>query len=236
MASGGSHLINRPHLTFSSGAELSHCEQGGNQSLFTSQLSSAPRQRGRHSHAGLGVLGGAQRRLTATSRQGRGCVVIPGNVIFILSHKSACQEPKQPARATGGARPAARPRPRPPQRPCTSESDAVTAVPRGSRQPIHTVLGQGWVGAQEAALRLRALCPGSKCRNSVLPVTSSATHTRPEEPQHGPDQCSPFSLEEFRQDRTLRCVPGQGSLQDEDTGSKQVFNSGLRDEHKNMHL
>lgn len=28
--------------------------------------------------------------------QGRGCVVIPGNVILILSHKSACQEPKQP--------------------------------------------------------------------------------------------------------------------------------------------
>lgn len=31
-----------------------------------------------------------------SSSQGRGCVVIPGNVILILSHKSACQEPKQP--------------------------------------------------------------------------------------------------------------------------------------------
>lgn len=39
--------LNCPHLTFSSGAELSHCEQSGNQSLFTNQLSSAPRQRGR---------------------------------------------------------------------------------------------------------------------------------------------------------------------------------------------
>ena len=39
--------LNWPHLTFSSGAELSHCEQSGNQSLFTNQLSSAPRQRGR---------------------------------------------------------------------------------------------------------------------------------------------------------------------------------------------
>lgn len=38
--------LKRPHLTFSSGAELSHCEQRGKQSLFTNQLSSAPRQRG----------------------------------------------------------------------------------------------------------------------------------------------------------------------------------------------
>lgn len=50
-----------PHLTFSSGAELSHCEQGGNQSLFTNQLSSAPRQRGHcwaRSRAGGRLPGG----------------------------------------------------------------------------------------------------------------------------------------------------------------------------------
>lgn len=29
-------------------------------------------------------------------RHGHGYVVIPGNVILILNHKSACQEPKQP--------------------------------------------------------------------------------------------------------------------------------------------
>lgn len=112
--------LNCPHLTFSSGAELSHCEQSGNQSLFTNQLSSAPRQRGRR----LGLMKGpvsifqgcwllllpdksyAMRLFSKLQResdygfwrssQGRGCVVIPGNVILILSHKSACQEPKQP--------------------------------------------------------------------------------------------------------------------------------------------
>lgn len=111
--------LNCPHLTFSSGAELSHCEQSGNQSLFTNQLSSAPRQRGRR----LGIRNGPPsifhgccffcfwRRATRCiclrtaerenygfwrSSPGHGCVVIPGNVILILSHKSACQEPKQP--------------------------------------------------------------------------------------------------------------------------------------------
>lgn len=112
--------LNCPHLTFSSGAELSHCEQSGNQSLFTNQLSSAPRQRGRR----LGIMKGLESIFQGCwlllfpersyemylfpelqresnygfcrSSQGRGCVVIPGNVILILSHKSACQEPKQP--------------------------------------------------------------------------------------------------------------------------------------------
>lgn len=42
VASARQLQLNCPHLTFSSGAELSHCEQSGNQSLFTNQLSSAP--------------------------------------------------------------------------------------------------------------------------------------------------------------------------------------------------
>lgn len=42
VASAWQLQVNCPHLTFSSGAELSHCEQSGNQSLFTNQLSSAP--------------------------------------------------------------------------------------------------------------------------------------------------------------------------------------------------
>lgn len=45
--------------------------------------------------------------LALESSQGRGCVVIPGNVILILSHKSACQEPKQPEHS-GAAVPACR--------------------------------------------------------------------------------------------------------------------------------
>lgn len=116
--------LKRPHLTFSSGAELSHCEQRGKQSLFTNQLSSAPRQRGlrlsttifqmrffRDASApflfGLFFLlngwRGCHRVHVSdsygdfqSSSCGHSYVVIPGNVILILTHKSSCQEPKQP--------------------------------------------------------------------------------------------------------------------------------------------
>lgn len=116
-------LKKHPHLTFSSGAELSHCEQRGKQSLFTNQLSSAPHQRGlrlsttnyqmRFFHGasapflfGLFCLMDGEDATVymlsdsyshfQSSSCGHGYVVIPGNVILILTHKSSCQEPKQP--------------------------------------------------------------------------------------------------------------------------------------------
>lgn len=140
--------LQRVSSPFSSGAELSHCEQRGKQSLFTNQLSSAPHQRdlglSRDSFrrrffqdalllssvfGGFGgsflspslnffflgcvyvcflfvfLIDGEDSTLCThqtvngefhASSCGHGCVVIPGNVILILSHKSSCQEPKQP--------------------------------------------------------------------------------------------------------------------------------------------
>lgn len=118
----------------SSGAELSHCEQRGNQSLFTNQLSSEPGWRGadtkkarphKNTHQGppapsstalplqsaatikrlssIITSSSRRRRSSGRSRPRRGRVVIPGNVIFIISHKSARQEPSRPRHEGGGA-------------------------------------------------------------------------------------------------------------------------------------